>query len=57
MTKTYDPKCEDLARTFLTDSPELDINKLAPLLALEIQGVIDGFLEEAKVIVGAPAVE
>lgn len=48
MTKLYDPKCEDLARIFLSDSPELDMEKLAPVLAAEISETIANFIEAEK---------
>ena len=47
---TFDPKCFDLARSFLSDNPELDAEKLAPFLAARIQETIDEYIENiAKV--------
>lgn len=40
----YDPHCEDLARLFLAENPDLEA--LAPVLAQEIQDSIDMWLEE-----------
>lgn len=45
MTQTYDSKCEDLARASLAVCPELDANKLAPILSAEIQQTIEDFIE------------
>ncbi len=42
----YDTKCEELARHFLDDEPEL--RDLAPVLAQEIQDSIEIWIEELK---------
>ena len=42
----YDPRCEDLARHFLADEPELE--GLVPVLAQEIQESIEIWIEEMK---------
>lgn len=49
MAKYFDPKCEDLARSFLADAPELDANKLAPILASYIQETIEDFIAGEQV--------
>lgn len=41
-TRTYDPACYDLAKKFLADCPELNDERRAHLLALEIQEVVEG---------------
>jgi hypothetical protein len=38
---SYDPKCFDLAKAFLADEPELNTEKWAHSLALEIQQCIE----------------
>jgi hypothetical protein len=39
--KTYDVKCHELAKLFLSDHPDLNTEKLAHMLALEIQQVCE----------------
>ena len=51
---TFDPKCLDLAQSFLSDVPELDAEKLAPVLAQHIQETIEEFIEGARAV-AAPA--
>jgi hypothetical protein len=46
---TFDPKCLDLAQSFLSDVPELDAEKLAPVLAQHIQETIEEFIEGEQV--------
>lgn len=46
---TFDPKCEDLARSFLSDNPELDADKLAPILAAHIQETVEDFMAGEQV--------
>ncbi len=41
--RSYDPKCEVLARQFLADE-DCPIDILAPKLAQEIQDTIEGFI-------------
>ncbi len=41
MAKTYDPACLELAKKFLADEPDLNTEKMAHMLALEIQQVIE----------------
>jgi hypothetical protein len=50
---TFDPKCLDLAQSFLSDIPELDAEKLAPVLARHIQETIEEFIEDAQTSVDA----
>ena len=59
---TFDPKCLDLAQSFLSDVPELDAEKLAPVLAQHIQETIEEFIEgeqtpaaDLSVLMGMPA--
>jgi hypothetical protein len=42
----YDAKCEEVARHFLADHPEVD--ELAPVLAQEIQDSIEIWPEEME---------
>ena len=46
---TFDPKCEDLARSFLSDHPELDAEKLAPILAAQLQEAVEDFIAGEQV--------
>jgi Mn-dependent DtxR family transcriptional regulator len=39
--KTYDVKCHELAKLFLSDHLDLNTEKLAHMLALEIQQVCE----------------
>jgi hypothetical protein len=45
---TFDPKCLDLAQNFLSDVPELDAAKLAPVLAQHIQDTIEEFIASER---------
>lgn len=39
--KTYDPKCLELAKAFLSDEPDLNTDANAHALALEIQQCVE----------------
>lgn len=45
---TFDPKVFDLARSFLSDT-ELDAEKLAPILAAQIQETVEDFIAGEQV--------
>lgn len=45
MTRTYDPKCYDLAAAFLTDSPEINSEQNRCDLAAHIQTQIEDWIE------------
>lgn len=47
---SYDSHCEDLARTFLEDSPSLKahVDQHAPELAQRIQDAIDDYLSDQE---------
>lgn len=56
MTKTYDPKCYELAELFISDLKiaSADAHKdLCHRLAIEIQEVIEGFIEYDPALVGS----
>ncbi len=48
MSKTFDVKCLDLARSFISDTSETPAHQetLAVILASEIQQAIEDFMEE-----------
>jgi hypothetical protein len=43
--KTYDPRCLELAKTFLSDEPDLNTEDMAHALALVIQEAIEGEID------------
>jgi hypothetical protein len=45
-TRTYDPRCYDLAELFLEDEKHLGGERNCELLALEIQRTIEDFIAE-----------
>lgn len=48
MTKTYDKKCFDLAKHFLSDEPRFNNDETADTLACIIQEVIEDFMDDAR---------
>jgi len=42
--RDFDPKCLDLAETFLEDEPLLFTDRMCDELAIEIQRCIEGFI-------------
>jgi ribosomal protein S27E len=46
MSYSYDPHCEELARWFLADNPELYSDANLADLATEIQGTIEAWIEQ-----------
>jgi hypothetical protein len=57
--KTYDPKCYDLAETFLSDSPEINNEQNRCDLAAHIQTEIESWIEyyeQIKAMLTGPSI-
>lgn len=52
MTKSFDPKCFELAAAFLADEPELNTEAARITLASEIQTCIEAEIEFMRAMMG-----